>query len=180
MSLKEAKDPSTSAIRLVKLSQKKAPKILAALAQNPSTPLDTLLVLAQTYPEAFLANPVLQMFLLEDPTFLHRCSEEALHALLGSKECPGWAIRSLVLHPNVLVRRKVAENNNTSIALLEALAIDKDTTKDNNVRLGVVRNERTPLALLEDLATDKNRVVRREANKRVSRKAVERKKTMGH
>ena len=155
MSLEEAKDPNTKPARLVELSQEQDQKILVALAQNPSTPLDTLLVLAQRYPADFLANPVLPVLLLENPNVLHGCSYEAAKALVELPESPSWVLHSLALHPEQDLRQHVASNKTTSIAILEALSRDAD----GGVRRSVATNGNTPLAILEVLARDFDKYV---------------------
>jgi hypothetical protein len=156
MSLAEASDPKTKSARLVELSQSTEASIVNAVAKNPSTPIETLLLLAERCPSIFLENPVLPLLLLEDPTFLHAAAPEAAQALLRVPSVPTWVSDSLTSNPNTSIRATVAGNANTPIPILELLATDQN----EEVRSGVAANANTPIPILELLSTDQHPDVR--------------------
>ena len=57
MSPNEARDPTTPTAHLVVLSKSSNPSIVEAIAQNPSTRLNTLWALAKTHPESLRQHP---------------------------------------------------------------------------------------------------------------------------
>jgi hypothetical protein len=151
MSLNEAKDPNTRPTRLAELSQSKDPCVVEAVAKNPGTPPERLLLLAQKYPAQFLENPVLPLLLLENPNALHALKKGAARELLRvSAGPPAWLFGALAAHADEYVRSCIAESPNTPIATLELLAIDSH----ENVRSRVAANLKTPMATLELLASD--------------------------
>jgi hypothetical protein len=152
MSQEEASNPKTKPARLVELSQSTEASLLEAVTQNPSTPLGTLLLLAETYPKEFLENSLLPLLLLEDPNFLHAATLKATNALLGVHSVPAWVVDSFATSPDEKARSYVAGYPHAPVPTLELLAQDQD----QSVRRFVAGNPNTPTPLLELLAKDKH------------------------
>ena len=81
-----------------------ATKFGREVAGNPNTPTDLLLKLAGRHFEAFVANPVLPLLLLEDPGFCARIPATTLRRLLRRVEMPESFLRTLERHADGEVR----------------------------------------------------------------------------
>lgn len=66
--LARASDPATSPHELDRLARNRRRDVRSAVVANPNTDPVTLGALAAAFPESFLANPILDWLLLEDPT----------------------------------------------------------------------------------------------------------------
>ena len=62
--------------------------IVKAIASNPNTPLELLIKLAKDYPNQFLKNPALDLYLLEDINLLAQMPESTFTSLLTTKQIP--------------------------------------------------------------------------------------------
>jgi hypothetical protein len=91
--LREATDPTTPAARLSRLAAHHDPRIPRAVARNPGTPRELARGLLETYPADALLNPMLPLWLIEQPDLL-RQRPQTLAALL-SVEPPSWLIPGL-------------------------------------------------------------------------------------
>src|SRR5215469_18458286 len=80
--LSVAANPSTPPDVLEQMSNATDLALVARVAANPNTPTPVLLSLAEQFPEAFLANPVLPLLLIESPRLLEALSPQALFSLL--------------------------------------------------------------------------------------------------
>ncbi len=96
--LARASDPTTSPHELDRLARHRRRDVRSAVVANPNTDPVTLGALAAAFPESFLANPILDWLLLEDPNWLGRLAPPARAAILRR---PGlddrlvwWALRS--------------------------------------------------------------------------------------
>lgn len=69
--------------------------IRAAVAGNPNTSLPTLLRLAEAFPAAFVANPVLPVLLIESPGFARDLTYAAMLRLLQLAATPKALVRAL-------------------------------------------------------------------------------------
>jgi hypothetical protein len=98
--IEEAADPATSPSRLRELAR----KFGRGVAGNPNAPTDLLLKLAGRYFEAFVANPVLPLLLLEDPGFCARIPGKTLRRLLRRADVPEMFLRTLERHADSEVR----------------------------------------------------------------------------
>jgi hypothetical protein len=95
--LRQAIDPATAAERLRQLAApENDPAVRAAVARNPNTPTETLIGLIIEFPEAFLANPVLPLLLVEHPDLTLRLPDVAQLALLRCATMPMALLRPLV------------------------------------------------------------------------------------
>ncbi|XSG77265.1 hypothetical protein ACP8Y2_09675 [Herpetosiphon llansteffanensis] len=77
--------------------------IVAALVANPNTPQKTLLHFAADFPEAFLANPVLLLLLLEHPDLFRQMDELRLLVFLRHPAIPANLLNTIrgYASPNV-------------------------------------------------------------------------------
>jgi hypothetical protein len=91
--LASANDPSMSPERLRQLLQSDNSGIVEAVMRNPNIATADLFAQAHLAPRAFLANPVLPLLILEDPTCFRKLSEKALLALLRYAELPDGIIQ---------------------------------------------------------------------------------------
>jgi hypothetical protein len=155
--LLEAQDPNTTPERLVELSRQYSPAIKKAVAQNPNTPLSTLLLLAEKQPRAVLENPTLPLLLLENPNLLHGLEHRAAVVMLQARPLPDWVARTIATHPDLGIRHDISGDEETPKVALETLALDSDRM----VREFVAGNENTPAAALRLLSTDVEVEVRR-------------------
>jgi hypothetical protein len=93
-----ASNPATSPEVLATLSHSNDKATRRRLAQNPGTPLTDLLRLGSQFPAQFLANPALDLILLENPGALTEFPRSLLIRLLKARQCPedflSWAARS--------------------------------------------------------------------------------------
>jgi hypothetical protein len=124
--LKEAGDPHTSPGRLRALAEHDDVEVRRAVAQNPSTPPETLSTLGASFPGELLQNPAFALWELEGPELFQALPVETARALL---EVPGLAARYFVLlaaHPEGVIQRMLASHPQAPPALLEALARDED------------------------------------------------------
>lgn len=97
----EARNPATPAGRLRELARVGCAREVAG---NPNAPVDLLLKLAARQFEAFLANPVLPLLLLEDPGFFLKLSPASLRRLLRREQLPETLLASLLRHGDAEVR----------------------------------------------------------------------------
>ena len=63
-------------------------KILKAIAFNPNTPFELLEILGKYYPDEFLDNPALDLYIIANPNLLAEISEDTLISLLKSDRVP--------------------------------------------------------------------------------------------
>lgn len=101
----EARNPASPPGRLRELARLGCAREVAA---NPNTPVDLLLKLAARQFDAFLANPVLPLLLLEDPGFLLKLSPASLRRLLRREQLPETLLTSLLRHGDAEVRDSAA------------------------------------------------------------------------
>jgi predicted DNA-binding WGR domain protein len=90
-----AKHTKASAELLKKLSHSSDQATRRSVAANANTPSEVFVHLAQQFPKEFLANPQLDLLLLENPALLSQLPESTLTRLLKLPECPAalltWA-----------------------------------------------------------------------------------------
>lgn len=88
-----AADPSTHPEMLVSMVSHVRQGIRKVALRNPNLPVECLLLYAAAEPRAVLANPMLALQLLEDPSFGERFSSSDLQALLRTHQRLPWAWR---------------------------------------------------------------------------------------
>lgn len=153
---KEALNPNTSANRLRELSKSLDRRIRQAIAQNPNTPPDILVILFNKFPLQVLHNPVLNLILLEKPNFLeelYQCSKLVFHKY----KLPNFFIEWAIFNINETIRGAVASSPKTPQKFLEKLSQDKQSF----VRIQVAANYNSPAHILEKLSQDRDKYVRK-------------------
>ena len=173
LSLLMARDLATPFFSLIELSRSEDPRVLRALAENPSTPPEVLRALLTRFPGEFLRNPVLPLLLLEAPDFFRVCSLAQLQAVIFRADFPrvflldlqshsdqrvvSVARRALLAHPETqtcelewfchedrALRRSAAASAKVSEEILEALLCDINV----GVRRAAARNPKAPRRFL--------------------------------
>jgi hypothetical protein len=77
--------------------------ILKAIATNPNTPTETLILAAKKYPEAVLSNPVFPFILMRDPTF-DAFADNAIEALMNAaRGSDTYALLARIHHNRLIV-----------------------------------------------------------------------------
>lgn len=147
-----AKNPSATPELLRELSFINNIKIRESLVSNPNTPKDILFELAGEFPQEFIANPILDLLLLENPQLPLDISYWTLRKLLTLKEVPGWLLTGAAVHPNSEIVYFVARHPQTSIEILHQII----PRSHDDVRIGICISQRgdVTLEILEVLAKD--------------------------
>ena len=101
-------NPETPAETLNSLCQSHLPlgddrPIMEAIVQNPNAPPPLLARYLGDFPEAFCANPVAPLLLLETPTFWASVKEDALLRLLTLADVPAPVVAQLAQNPSPAV-----------------------------------------------------------------------------
>ena len=180
--LEEARDPGTAPSRLVELAGAH-PRCRELVAQNPNTPIETLLRLWAEYPEAMLENPATDLLLLENPEAFARAAADIIKAIFSLPNTPEafyyivWdsaphyrelMASSTALPPELalLLSRsdnllcRVALAANPALARLpEVFALLEDDLFPA-VRRAIAKNAALPFIYLEKLSADEDSEVR--------------------
>jgi hypothetical protein len=85
---KIASHPGSLPESLEALSESSDEETIRAVAGNPATPPGALIRVASLAPLDFFQNPVLDLLILEDPSFLSKLKPGALRAFLKTDDCP--------------------------------------------------------------------------------------------
>lgn len=152
----EALNSKTSANRLRELSKSLDQRIRQAIAQNPNTPPDILIILFNKFPLQVLHNPVLNLILLERPNFLEELYENS-KLVFHKYELPNFFMEWAIFNINETIRSAVASSPKTPQNYLEKLSEDKQSF----VRIQVAANYNSPAHILEKLAQDLDKAVRK-------------------
>lgn len=124
-----ASDVNTLPAELIRLSRHRRRSVREAVAANPSTPVETLAILARTFPHMVAANPVLDWLLLENANWLgefDEISRQRIMAEPGTTESLLWWSARFGSESD---RLAVAQNASASPALITYLK------GDGNVRV---------------------------------------------
>ncbi len=145
-----SKNPNTDSELLRELAINNHRVIRLGVVQNPNTPVDVLLILAQEFPKDFLLNPVFPFLLLENPHLAKEMSVTLLLKLLEYKELPELFFSGAVEHLNSEVLHSIAKHPKTPSVALEVVA----TKTRFDYQLGQIIAERKDISLkvLENLA----------------------------
>ena len=174
----EAADPSTSPEKLHAWHDHINPVIRTNVANNPNTPLPTLIKMAGKG-EKIDNNPALPLFSLEDPNYLNDIDQEHLEKIINNRQNPGiskqlyyshpsqWLKQSVLRHtadPELLTHAAqfddmhhiVGMNHNTPPEVLDHL--DKEYGYNNNTGITsyLATNPNTPHHILHRLLDDPN------------------------
>ena len=120
----QASDVNTLPAQLIKLSRHRHRTVRQAVAANPSTPVETLAILARTFPHVVVANTVLDWLLLEDANWLSEFDEISRQRMMAE---PGTAQSLLwwsARFGSESDRLAVTQNASASPALITYLKAD--------------------------------------------------------
>lgn len=115
-----------SEAQLRRLANAGTPAERESVARNPSTPIDAVVGLVKTFPEAVLQNPVFSRLLLTDPALVARVSNAGLVALASSPSLTPELARALYDDGRVKPRRALASNALTPPDLVAQMISDAD------------------------------------------------------
>jgi len=106
----EARSPTTPAARLAKLAMSwPGYQVLQLLVGNPNLPQEQVIAFAPRFPAAFLANPVLPWWFMEDPNWLLPWqAREVLERARQELEWPALAQQYVALV--ALLERRAGQN----------------------------------------------------------------------
>lgn len=151
-----ATDDSTSADLLTQLATDEDAEIRQAVASNPNTPQDVLLMLGKEFPEAIIANPIFTISLLENPE-----SQFYRLSLARSSTTLGEILANLAQLPDQEILCAIAQNPNTPVATLEELVEnppqiynyeDSDGEEFEHLLTCIAKNPNTPESILLKVA----------------------------
>jgi hypothetical protein len=139
-----AKNPSARPAILTLLATHSDEGVASAVAQNPNTPIESLLYLAPKHPQAFQDNPLLPLLLLEDPGLFKRFSVGVVLSLLKAPY-PYPALLEYAANLTDSACRKVAAMKLKDPALLKHLLSDSD----KEIATAAMQNAALPEALFQ-------------------------------
>lgn len=114
------------------------------LAKNPNTPRKILEDLGVWYPELFWENPVLDLWLLQDPGIIGKWNWKLIKALTEDFNCPNWIMK-------YCVKEKYLIENDCPAGLL-SFAHEYAQFHDLPGIIEILSShENTPLGILEEL-----------------------------
>ena len=120
--LQLATDPGTAPDRLAELATGGDRELRRAVAGNPNAPRELLYKLGADCPEAFLANPALLLFLLEDPNLSERMPLATLRVLARYETLPVAMIAGAARRGDFQIEQALAANPQTPASVLQDLA----------------------------------------------------------
>jgi Leucine rich repeat variant len=135
--LLEARDASTSPARLTVMSVHRDPAIRRAVTGNPNTPSRVLERLSVTFPEAFFANPILDLLSLENPNFIADLPAWARSRILACKNAPEGFLRWAEQFGHDEALLAVCANRGALQAMLERLCDHHDANVARAAQLHV-------------------------------------------
>ncbi len=124
--LLEARDASTLPARLTVLSVHRDAEIRRAVTGNPNTPSRVLERLSVMFPEAFFANPILDLLSLENPNFIADLPAWARSRMLACQNAPEGFLRWAEQLGNDEALLAVCANRGALGAMLERLCDHHD------------------------------------------------------
>lgn len=123
-----ASHPRAAAALLSNLSHSTDRATRARVAANPATPAADMVRLGQQFPKEFLANPALDLMLLENPALMAQVSESFLVRLLKQADCPASLLTWAASHEQAKVQLAVVMNASAPEAALAQLRISPHRT----------------------------------------------------
>lgn len=128
--LHDATQVSTSPLRLEVLAKHDDQRVREAVVRNPQTAPDVAIRLSSEFPEAFLQNPALFLWILDDQKFWERFSVDARVRILLQDQMESALWRDFTADEHTPIRRAVAsivkQNPDAYPNLLLRLLDDKD------------------------------------------------------
>lgn len=112
---------SASAALLSNLSHSADRATRARVAANAATPATDIVRLGQQFPNEFIANPALDLLLLENPALMEQVTESFLVRLLKQADCPACLLTWASAHAQAKVQLAVAMNAGAPGAAIERL-----------------------------------------------------------
>jgi len=106
---------------LSRLSHSSDKATRAKVTANANTPAADYLRLGQQFPKEFIANPLLDLLLLENPALLGELPTALLVQISKKPECPGVFLSWAASHPEEKVQLAVAMNAKAPAEALERL-----------------------------------------------------------
>jgi hypothetical protein len=100
---------------------------VAALARNPICPPEILLRIAPRVPLDLFENPVLDLLLLEDPSFPKKLKPGVLRKLLANTDCPLHWLRWAAYYGTKGDQLEMLKRKDLEIELLRAIAVGPHT-----------------------------------------------------
>lgn len=91
--LQQAKSENTSPQLLEELAKHENILVRQAVVENPNTPTKILFDLSAKFPEQFIANPLLDLLLLENWNFFVKIPKETLMAILPLERVPEYFLK---------------------------------------------------------------------------------------
>jgi protein phosphatase len=128
--LEAARDAATLPSRLTFLADHGDPRVLEAVAGNPSTPLPLLWGVGRRFPAALAANPLLPMLALADPGALSAIPAETARALLCEPSTPSWLAAFAARNPGLSIqdRMRIVQSPGATVAVQLGFAEADDAT----------------------------------------------------
>jgi hypothetical protein len=122
-SRRAARDPNTTPRKLQAMSNSSDRLTRQAIACNPSTPPETLLLLLKDFPRQVVENPVFRLMLLENPRLLEEMNAYILAPLFNQDDIPEILFTGSANHSDYPVITAIAESRALSAIVLENIGI---------------------------------------------------------
>jgi hypothetical protein len=142
--LAAAKDPATHTACLQELSLDEDLEVKRQVTLNPNTPVEALLRLGQVFSVEFAQNPSLQLFLLEDPSFLQKLPWRLLNELTSAAQLPDFLIEAFCASSYEKIQEKMASHPKLPAEHLERFLL----CENRNIRKRAAANPNTSSTLL--------------------------------
>lgn len=123
--------------RIYNLAQKKAwvsELVMASLASNPAMPLALAWHFAIQYPQQFLANPVLPLLGLEDPTWVNKLGDRGINNLMLAAR-PLQRDVAIFGQPEVFTFEAIRKETNDYRRSVGSWPVQQSQTEDYPIKL---------------------------------------------
>lgn len=147
---RRARDPSSDDATLRALAIEGDPSVCAALAANPSLPIDLLAALCERHPREVAHNPALHVIALERPGFFRDLPARSAVSMLQLPEAPAAVVGALLSHRELYVRVVAASHERCPPWAVHHAAQHPD------LALGLAHNPTAPPSLLSSLVSSAN------------------------
>jgi hypothetical protein len=158
---------NATAKELEELAEVDNTQICQQIARHPNSSPELLKKLFHQYFREVLENPVLELILLENPTFISDLDDSTHCNHFQREQLPLFCYKIALNYPDVWFRKAIALNPNTPINILKELSVDnnkiiKQLAKEQEyyVILGLAGNPKTPQKLLGLLAKNESPEIR--------------------